>query len=70
MFPNLMKELNRKNISNKAVAAAIGCTDKTLYNKFMGNTEFTLSEICTIENDFLPEFKLSYLFEKSSRASE
>jgi len=68
-YPNLEKELGRKNISNRAVAAAIGCTEKTLYNKMMGKTDFTLSEVNVIENELLPEFKLSYLFEEQPSAS-
>lgn len=62
MFPNLKLELTKKNISNTAVAAAIGCTEKTLWNKMNGNTEFTLSEINIISRNFLPEFRLDYLF--------
>lgn len=68
-YPNLEKELGRKNISNRAVAAAIGCTEKTLYNKMMGKTDFTLTEVTVIENELLPEFKLSYLFEEQPSAS-
>lgn len=64
MFENLANELSRKNISNKALAAAIGCTEKTLWNKMMGHTQFTLDEIKLISDDFLPEFKLDYLFEQ------
>lgn len=68
-YPNLIKELGRKNISNKAVAAAIGCTEKTLYNKMMGKTDFTWGEVTVIENELLPEFKLSYLLEEQPSAS-
>ena len=68
-YPNLEKELGRKNISNRVVAAAIGCTEKTLYNKMMGKTDFTWGEVNVIENELLPEFKLSYLFEEQPSAS-
>ena len=68
-FPNLTAELGRKRIGNKALAAAIGCSEKTLYNKMSGATEFTLSEILTISECFLPEFKIDYLFTKQDKSA-
>ncbi len=64
MYMNLMREMSRKNLSNKAVAAALGCSEKTLYNKYTGATEFNWSEVKTIKKDLLPEFDLEYLFEE------
>lgn len=68
MYPNLMKELGRKHISNKAMAAIIGCSEKSVYNKVTGETDFTWKEIRAIKNDLLPEFELSYLFAEEENA--
>lgn len=68
MFENLKYELRRKQITNKAVAELLGCTEKTLGNKLSGSTEFTLSEILLISENLLPEFELRYLFKQKEVA--
>lgn len=62
MYANLAKELSSKNITNKAVASMLGCTEKTLYNKISGITDFTISESICIQRNLLPEFQIVYLF--------
>lgn len=64
MFPNLSAELKRKGITYKAVAALIGCTEKSVQNKISGATEFTLSEVLAINENLFPEYELRYLFRK------
>lgn len=66
MFENLIAELKKKGITNKAVSTLIGCTEKTLQNKLNGVTEFTLSEVLSINENLLPEFTLQYLFRKAA----
>lgn len=66
MYNNLMHELRKKNITNKAVAELIGITEKTLFNKVNGVTEFTLTEAMAINDNLLPEFKLDYLFTRTA----
>lgn len=61
MYKNMIKELSNKNITNKAVAELIGTTEKTVYNKLNGKTEFTISEAMTINTNLLPEFTLAYI---------
>lgn len=65
MYPNLNKELDRKGITNKAVAAVLGCSEKTVWNKKNGESEFTLDEALNINDNLLPEFSLRYLFQKA-----
>ena len=57
----MISELRRKNITNKAVAELISTTEKTVVNKLNGTSEFTISEAMTINENLLPEFRLSYL---------
>lgn len=61
MLGNMIFELRRKNITNKAVAELIGASEKTIVNKLNGTSEFTVSEAMTINVNLLPEFKLAYL---------
>ena len=69
MYPNLERELQRKKVSAKLLAAMLGISDKTLYNKMHGGTDFTLPEALVISRDILPEFQLAYLFEKDGEAA-
>ena len=68
MLGNMIFELRRKNISNKAVAELIGSTEKTVVNKLNGTSEFSVSEAMAINVNLLPEFKLSYLCRETSDA--
>jgi plasmid maintenance system antidote protein VapI len=61
MLGNMVYELRRKNITNKAVAELINASEKTVVNKLNGTSEFTVSEAMKINVNLLPEFKLSYL---------
>ena len=61
MLGNMIQELRRKNITNKAVAELINSSEKTVVNKLNGTSEFTISEAMAINVNLLPEFKLSYL---------
>lgn len=61
MLGNMISELRRKNITNKAVAEVIDASEKSVVNKLNGTTEFTISEAMAININLLPEFNLSYL---------
>lgn len=61
MLGNMIAELRRKNITNKAVAELIGAAEKTVVNKLNGTSEFTVAEAISINVNLLPEFRLSYL---------
>jgi hypothetical protein len=61
MLGNMIHELRRKNITNKAVAELINSSEKTVVNKLNGTSEFTISEAMAINENLLPEFRLSYL---------
>lgn len=67
MLGNMISELRRKNISNKAVAELIGSTEKTVVNKLNGTSEFSISEAMAINVNLLPEFNLSYLCAETPR---
>ena len=56
MLGNMISELRRKNITNKAVAEVINASEKSVVNKLNGTTEFTISEAMAINVNLLPEF--------------
>lgn len=61
MFCNLKAELKRNGITNKELSKKLRVTNKTIFNKLNGYSEFTLSEIQIISEIF-PDLKLDYLF--------
>lgn len=69
MLGNMIHELRRKNITNKAVAELIDTTEKTVVNKLNGTSEFTVSEAIAININLLPEFRLSYLCAPTDRTA-
>lgn len=62
---NVRKVLLSKGVSTLAVAKLLGVTEKTAYNKIMGNSEFYFSEAVKITDNFLPEYSLRYLFSEA-----
>lgn len=61
MYKNLIEILRKKGITNRAYAEYLGITEKSVWNKLQGKTEFTLGEAqrtCLL----LPEYKLDYIF--------
>lgn len=69
LYPNLMAELARADISLTKLAALMGMTRANLYNKVKGKTTFTLRDITLIQeilraNDKDGDLSLDYLFAK------
>lgn len=62
VFNNLRAELARNNINAKELAEILNLSQKTVYNKLKGKSEFTLSEILKVQ-EMLPDSSLEYLFE-------
>ncbi len=62
MFKNLKKILTEKNITNKDLAEFLRLSEKTIQNKMLNNTEWTLSEINQISKFLCPEYKVDWLF--------
>lgn len=62
MYPNLRAEMTRHNISTQEMAQRIGISDRTLRNKLVGTSDFSLSEITKIKQGCFPNFTFEYLF--------
>lgn len=54
--------LDARGISKKSCAELLGITEKTLYNKLTGATEFTYGEVRRLRS-FLPEYNIDYLLD-------
>ncbi|CAG9703673.1 helix-turn-helix domain-containing protein [Clostridium neonatale] len=65
MYLELLGELIKKSISKKSLAKQIGVTEKTLFNKLNGKTDFTFSEVKKIRDIVAPGESLDKLFEKT-----
>lgn len=66
MFPNLRAEMARKGITTKDLSSCLGCSPKTVLNKFSGKSEFTRVELFKIKNEFFPDLTIEYLFQKQN----
>lgn len=56
----LKQALDARGITQKACSELLGISEKTLYNKLTGNSEFTYSEVQKLRI-FLPEYNIDYL---------
>ena len=56
----LREALDTRGITQKSCAESLGITEKTLYNKMTGSTEFTYSEVQKLRL-LLPEYNIDYL---------
>lgn len=59
MYPNLEAEMTRTRTTDKELAEATCMSEKTLYNKLIGETQFTIVEAKLV---------CAYLEKKSGRA--
>lgn len=69
MYRELLGEMVKKGVSRKILAEKMGITEKTLFNKLTGKTEFTWSEVKIIRNLVSPEKTLEELFKTCDLAS-
>lgn len=63
----LKQALDARGITQKSCAELLGITEKTLYNKMTGNTEFTYNEVKRLRA-FLPEYNIDYLLTEDQGA--
>lgn len=62
VYPELIGEMAKRQLTRVQVAKAIGVSTRTLYSKLTGETDFTLSEAKTIHNQFFPDVPQDSLF--------
>lgn len=68
MALKLKKILEDRGRPVREYSALLGISEKTLYNKLSGTTEFTVSEFQKIKT-ILPEYDVLYLMSEETRPS-
>ena len=61
----LRKVLDAKGISTKACASVVRVSEKAMYNKIVGASEFTYSEASRLR-EILPEYNLDFLLSEEA----
>ena len=64
IYPVLSGEIFKRGIKKRAIASAIGVSDRTLNNKMRGITDFTWPEVSKIRNTFFPDLSVDELFQE------
>ena len=65
-YPNFVGEVAKRGIKKTAIAQAANMCTKTLRDKIIGKSEFTLPEAIAIRDTFFPDKDLEHLFAKDS----
>lgn len=63
-YPNFVGEIAKRGIKKTDVAQAANMCTKTLREKIVGKSEFSLGEATIIRDTFFPDQTLEYLFER------
>lgn len=59
---NLIAEMGRYGVSNKALADLLDCDVATVRNRISGKTQFTVDDALKIRDVFFPGMQIEYLF--------
>ena len=60
---NIENEMTRRNVTYRDIQGVLHCSEKTVYNKLSGVTDFTYSEVKAIRDNLFPGYNLEYLFD-------
>ena len=66
MLHNLEAEIARRNLTKQEVADCIGISKRTLYDKLVGKTAFTIKEASKLQGELFPDCEMDYLFEQTT----
>lgn len=64
MMLRLKQALDAKGMTVRGSANLLGISEKTLYNKIVGTTEFTYGEVKKLRA-LLPEYNMDFLLEEA-----
>ncbi len=67
---NLEAEMKRKGITRSDIAKCIGCSMRTIYSRFNGESQWLYNECVVIRDVFFPDSDLQYLFPYSAGERE
>lgn len=63
-YPNFVGEVAKRGIKKTAIAQTANMCTKTLREKIVGKSEFSIGEATVIRDTFFPDQTLEYLFER------
>ena len=66
-YPELVGSMAKRGITRVSIAEVLGISSRTLYDKIMGRTEFTLTEANEIHSKFFPDMDKDTLFAKAEQ---
>ncbi len=69
MYRNLMKLMDDKRITNKAMANLLRRSPNTIADKIRGRSDFDVQEALTISRTYFPEYDLSFVFERDEHTA-
>lgn len=61
---NIENEMPKRNVTYRDIQGVLCCSEKTVYNKLSGNTDFTYSEVKAIRDSLFPGYNIEYLFDE------
>lgn len=64
MYPELVGEMAKRNITQRQVAAKLNISVRSFYNRLTGRAEFTWPEVLQIHDVYFPDLDLKDLFRK------
>lgn len=62
MLKNLRDALDMKHVTNLQVAKILNCRPATVSDKINGKTKFSFDEALKVQEVFLPEYDIKFLF--------
>jgi len=65
VFPTLIGEMAKREITKTDVAKRLGVCSKTLYNKLNGRVPFTWPEVLLLRQAFFPDMSSDELFRRA-----
>lgn len=67
MIPvNLIKECAVHKVTNVSICRTLKISERAVYNKMNGLSDFTVPEAIKIRDVFFPDMSIEYLFEQTN----
>ena len=61
-YPTLVGEMAKRRIKKKDICELLGISQKTLWNKIEGRSEFTLEEVKLVRKTYFDDMTIEELF--------
>ncbi|MEF9974120.1 MAG: hypothetical protein RR739_09150 [Clostridia bacterium] len=61
-YPHFVAELAKRGMKKKAIASALGISERAFHNKMQGASAFTWEQTCAIQTRFFPDMDKDDLF--------